>query len=62
MAINPKQNIQQNPRLHTGLNPFILTMSAELYLLNQRNTTVSKAIYLLLEVGVCSVKKLICYR
>lgn len=42
MAINPRQDIQRNPKLHKGLNPFILTMSEELYLLNQMNTTVSK--------------------
>lgn len=40
MAVNPHQDIQTNPKLHMGLNPFILTMSEELFALNQMNTMV----------------------
>lgn len=45
MAINPHQDIHRNPRLHKGLNPFILTMSEELFALNQMNTMVSQKTY-----------------
>lgn len=40
MAVNPHQDINRNPKLHMGLNPFILTMSEELFTLNQMNTMV----------------------
>lgn len=42
MTIDPRKDISVYPRVHTGLNPCIITMRQELYNLHDLNTQARK--------------------